>query len=259
MEGGDEVLDSGFSRKDVVRLITQSLHALGYHKSAEQLEAESQIPLLAPAVSEFRRGVLLGQWEHAAAQIPELQLESDEAVCAVRFLILEQKFLELVDDQQFAPALECLRTQLAPLGDHTDKLRRLAGFLLCAHSEDLRARCGWLDASEAMPARIAARHRLLSALQELISLMPRRTGYTVVAIVVYSAGPDRRSGLREPPRQRQRPTDGRRLSAHWHCGPSHPAATPHCCTDSLAEHRSKQSRTRICRWRAVPFVHMRQR
>ncbi|KAG8461351.1 hypothetical protein KFE25_010538 [Diacronema lutheri] len=165
----DEVLASGFARSDVVRLITQSLYALGYHRSAELLEGESHVKLLSADVSEFRRGILDGRWDDAGARIPALGLESPEAACAVQFLILEHKYLELVDEQRFAPALDCLRAQLVPLGANPLKLRTLASFLLCAERRELHERCGWANiGASAGDVRIAARQRLLRALQALI-------------------------------------------------------------------------------------------
>lgn len=165
----NDVLASGFGRSDVVRLITQSLHALGYHRSAELLEGESQIKLLSAEVSAFRQGVLDGSWDEAGSRIAALGLESREAACAVQFLILEQKFLELVDDQRFEPALEVLRAQLVPLGAFPEKLRTLASFLLCAQRDELRERCGWAAIGvDAADVRTAARQRLLHELQALI-------------------------------------------------------------------------------------------
>ncbi|KAJ1640783.1 hypothetical protein T492DRAFT_1138679 [Pavlovales sp. CCMP2436] len=164
-----EVLPSGFGRSDVVRLITQSLRALGYHKSAGLLESESQIELLSGDVRSFRQGVLDGHWDDACSRVAALGLESIEAYRAVQFLILEQKFLELVDDRSFGPALECLRKQLVPLGALPEQLQRLSSLLLCPQRDELYLRCGWAAIGvEEADVRLAARQRLLSELHALI-------------------------------------------------------------------------------------------
>lgn len=178
MMGQDDVLDSGLSRTEVVRLITQSLYSLGYQRSAQLLEDESRIQLLSAEVAKFRRGVLEGRWDEAAGHIPALGLASAEAARAARFLLLEQQYLELVDEQAFEPALALLRDQLVPLSAFSERLPALASCLLCAQAGELRERCGWAAlGAGASEVRAAARHRLLHGLQALLpprALLPER-------------------------------------------------------------------------------------
>ena len=48
----------------------------------------------------------------------------------VRFLIMQQKYLEAVDAGDVATALRCLRKELAPLKVNEPQLRKLAGAVL---------------------------------------------------------------------------------------------------------------------------------
>lgn len=47
----------------------------------------------------------------------------------MRFLILEQKYLECLEDGKILEALKCLRDELAPLKHNTDRLHELSGFV----------------------------------------------------------------------------------------------------------------------------------
>ena len=45
----------------------------------------------------------------------------------MRFLILEQKFLELLEEQSIIEALDCLRKELTPLKYNTERVHILSG------------------------------------------------------------------------------------------------------------------------------------
>ena len=108
-------LAAGFPREDLVRLITQCIHSLGYEGAASTLEKESGIPLLADSVRHFRSGILEGRWDEVETLVDKLELRSEDSRVDVHFLVLRQKFLELVEAQRVDEALRCLRQQLAPL------------------------------------------------------------------------------------------------------------------------------------------------
>ena len=182
---GDELIESGFRRGDVVRLMTQCLHSLGYVGAAQALEHDSGIQLMSEPVSRFRAGILDGAWQRVEELVEELGLPSEASRVNVRFLVYRQKYLELVESQDLAAALQCLRQQLAPL----DKLRpkkpqsqddpspatpsrpdgwaqlaselpELSCYLMCSSAEELYARTGWDGAGG------ASRRVLLESLQQ---------------------------------------------------------------------------------------------
>jgi len=110
-----EVLPSGFLREDLVRLLTQCMQSLGYTKAAAVLEEESGIPLLMDSVASFRSGIIEGRWDDVERLIDGLEIRSEVSRVEVHFLVLRQKFLELVEAQRTDEALRCLRQQLTPL------------------------------------------------------------------------------------------------------------------------------------------------
>jgi hypothetical protein len=86
----------------------------------------------------------------------------------MKFLILEQKYMECLEDGRIIEALKCLRDELAPLKYNTDKLHELSrldivfiymyngikgflklfwffflSFLMCTNSEELKKLSKW--------------------------------------------------------------------------------------------------------------------
>ncbi|KAG0198512.1 hypothetical protein BGX28_008047 [Mortierella sp. GBA30] len=152
----------GFSRHELVRLMVQSLQSLGYQHSAQELEAESGFQLESPAVTRFRESVLKGNWDEVEQLTGELNLDPAHGV-SVKFLIREQKFLELLEARQIKSALVVLRSELTPLNQNMERVHTLTSYMMSSSAEDLRQRAQW-DGSNG-----TSRQKLLSALQKFIS------------------------------------------------------------------------------------------
>ncbi|KAF9913502.1 hypothetical protein BX616_009948, partial [Lobosporangium transversale] len=114
----------GFNRHELVRLMVQSLQSLGYRKSAQELEAESGFQLESPAVTLFRECVLKGAWDELEQLSEQLELDPAHHV-SVKFLIREQKFLELLEARQIKNALIVLRSELTPLNHNMERVHTL--------------------------------------------------------------------------------------------------------------------------------------
>ncbi|KAG0247984.1 hypothetical protein DFQ27_001316, partial [Actinomortierella ambigua] len=153
----------GFNRLEFVRLMVQALHSLGYSDSAVSLEDESGFRLESPAITRFRECVLLGQWGEVEELMRELDLEPSTAAPTIKFLIREQKFLELLEARQIKSALIVLRSELTPLQQNTERVHALTSFMMSSSPEDLRQRANW-DGADGQSRRI-----LLQELQKLIS------------------------------------------------------------------------------------------
>lgn len=82
-------------RQEFIRLIEQALYGLGYAGVARQLEGESGIRHEEPHVVEFRGAVTGGNWEAALRLLEMLGIEGEERLKHAKFLVLEQKFLEV--------------------------------------------------------------------------------------------------------------------------------------------------------------------
>ncbi|OXG46032.1 WD-repeat protein [Cryptococcus neoformans] len=178
-------------REEVVRLVLQGLRDIGYHQSADVLEAESGYQLCDGAATDFQNAILGGRWSDALDLLPELgipvsnpaaeagpssessSVTSDKAGNGVmsgtspgdqaRFLISQQKYLEYLEVGQQKKALSVLRGELARVAKDQNVLHTLSGFMMCLDKEDLYERAGW-DGSRGI-----SRRQLLEHLQEFIS------------------------------------------------------------------------------------------
>eukprot|EP00850_Spirogloea_muscicola_P013079 SM000087S23361 [mRNA] locus=s87:252103:261379:- [translate_table: standard] len=156
--------------QEFVRLLTQALSSLGYHDAATKLEEESGIPLQSKAVTAFRNGILEGRWDSCVQLLAQMGLEEEDHKQA-KFLILQQRFLEHLEDGSTLQALRVLRGSLAPLGINTNQLHLLATCVMCTTPEDLMKTVHWTGSA------VKSRFRLLVDLQALIPpsvLIPER-------------------------------------------------------------------------------------
>jgi hypothetical protein len=142
-----------------IRLLEQALSSLGFGEIAAQLEAASgvssqpkevrtlchlhwatfgccspsceqlQVAYYSLQVVQLQRAVNVGDWADAIRQLCRLGLDGD-ALQQAQFIIHEQAFLEALQRDDSAAALQCLREQLARLGVNPGRLHELAGCLL---------------------------------------------------------------------------------------------------------------------------------
>ncbi|KAF9439113.1 hypothetical protein BGZ76_011351 [Entomortierella beljakovae] len=153
---------SGLDRHELVRLMVQSLRGLGYNKSAQELEVESGFQLESPNVTRFRECVQNGNWELLEQLTEQLNLDAHHEL-SVKFLIREQKFLELLEARQIKNALVVLRSELTPLNQNMERVHTLTSYMMCSTAEDLRERAEW-DGADG-----SSRQNLLASLQKYIS------------------------------------------------------------------------------------------
>ncbi|KEH33653.1 putative transcription factor WD40-like family [Medicago truncatula] len=161
-EGDNEVVGSkGIIKKgEFVRIITKALYSLGYKKTGENLEEESGIPLNSSVVNVFMQQVLDGDWEESVSTLNKIGLEDERIVRAASFLILEQKFFELLDGDKVMDALKTLRTEITELCVDSARIRELSSCLLSPSDQ-----CG---SSGRDFIRAKTRLKLLEELQKLI-------------------------------------------------------------------------------------------
>jgi len=132
-------------RTEYIRLIQESLHRLGYSGIAGKLEQQSGIEMQPDFASRFQRAVSSGDWQAATDLLPRL-VTGAAAEREAKFIILRQKYTEMVDASDQVAALECLRHELAPLCADRRELHQLAVMLLSPRElsagaeEDLTAR-----------------------------------------------------------------------------------------------------------------------
>ncbi|XP_053497278.1 WD repeat-containing protein 26 isoform X1 [Ictalurus furcatus] len=162
------------SEEDVIRLIGQHLHGLGLNQTVDLLMQESGCRLEHPAATKFRNHIMAGEWDKAENDLSELKglMHSPNAIVRMKFLLLQQKYLEYLEDGKVLEALQVLRGELTPLKYNTDRIHVLSGYLMCSHAEDLRAKAEWEGKG------VSSRSKLLDKLQTYlppsVMLPPRR-------------------------------------------------------------------------------------
>ncbi|KAH1072117.1 hypothetical protein J1N35_024445 [Gossypium stocksii] len=127
---GETIGSQGVIRKaEFIKIITRALYSLGYDKSGALLEEESGIPLHSSVVNLFMGQVTDGKWDDSVATLRMIGL-SDEIMKPACFLILEQKFLELLKMEKVAAALDTLRNEIVPLHVNLDRVHKLASCII---------------------------------------------------------------------------------------------------------------------------------
>ncbi|GJJ12550.1 hypothetical protein Clacol_006793 [Clathrus columnatus] len=158
---------SNVNREEFIRLVMQSLRDIGYVESANVLEAESGYRLESNLVATFRESVLDGRWDEAILALDRLEIINEEYRRSAKFLIRQQKYLELLEAQDVNNALLVLRTELAPLNIDPERLH----LLMSASSEEVRRWARWDG------AKGSSRQQLLYNLQRYIpstTMIPSR-------------------------------------------------------------------------------------
>ncbi|KAK5164652.1 uncharacterized protein LTR77_009858 [Saxophila tyrrhenica] len=190
----------GHDREEVTRILLQSLNDLGYHGAAKQLSSDSGFELEIPSVAAFRRAVLEGEWEEAEVLLlgqeeaeggvalgggravsptwrksrlsvgsqngfarHGLPLSDGADTTTLKFLLRQQKYLELLEGRDLNTALNVLRNELTPLKRDVPRLHALSGLLMCQSEDDLRSQAEW-DGSQG-----SSRTHLLSEISRSIS------------------------------------------------------------------------------------------
>ncbi|XP_032876496.1 WD repeat-containing protein 26 isoform X1 [Amblyraja radiata] len=162
------------SDEDVIRLIGQHLHGLGLNQTVDLLMQESGCHLEHSSATKFRNHVMEGEWEKAENDLNELKslVHSPHVIMKMKFLLLQQKYLEYLEDGKVLEALQVLRCELTPLKYNTERIHILSGYLMCSHTDDLRAKAEWEGKGT------VSRSKLLDKLQMYlppsVMLPPRR-------------------------------------------------------------------------------------
>ncbi|CAF2119004.1 unnamed protein product [Brassica napus] len=131
-QGDDETIGSRgvIKKSEFVRIITRALYSLGYGKTGAMLEEESGIPMHQSVVKAFLQQVKEGKWDESVATLHRIGLVDEKAVKAASFLLLEQKFFELLKFEKIADALGTLRNEIVPLCINTKRVHELASALI---------------------------------------------------------------------------------------------------------------------------------
>uniref|UniRef100_A0A672RHU8 WD repeat-containing protein 26 n=1 Tax=Sinocyclocheilus grahami TaxID=75366 RepID=A0A672RHU8_SINGR len=153
------------------------IHMLGTHKLIVSLSLSSQtVDLLMqesgcrlehPSATKFRNHVMEGEWDKVSL------CNEPRVICnRMKFLLLQQKYLEYLEDGKVLEALQVLRGELTPLKYNTDRIHVLSGYLMCSHPEDLKAKAEWEGKGAGSRCRLL--DKLQTYLAPSVMLPPRR-------------------------------------------------------------------------------------
>ncbi|GAV60005.1 WD40 domain-containing protein [Cephalotus follicularis] len=163
-EGNEEVVGSRgvIKRVEFVRIIAEALYSLGYKKSGAHLEEESGIPLHSSILNLFMQQILDGKWDDSVATLHNIALLDEKIVKSASFLILEQKFFELLDKDRIMDALRTLRTEITTLSIDNRKVRELSSCIVSPSP------CVSASPAKKDIMRAKSRSQLLEELQNLL-------------------------------------------------------------------------------------------
>ncbi|XP_037817992.1 WD repeat-containing protein 26 homolog [Lucilia sericata] len=166
----------GKSNEEIIRLIGQYLQDLGLKKSVKTLMNESGCYLEHPSATKFREHVLSGEWSKADADLKELEPLIDNGkpstITEMKFILLEQKYLENLDDNCHLDALHVLRNELTPLQHNISRVHQLSSYMMCSNSQDLHQRTKW--EGKGILSRSLVMERLQTFLPPSVMMAPRR-------------------------------------------------------------------------------------
>ncbi|KIJ35759.1 hypothetical protein M422DRAFT_61256 [Sphaerobolus stellatus SS14] len=134
---------SHIDREEFIRLVIQSLRDVGYTESADVLEAESGYRLESRSVSAFRQAIIQGHWDEAEEAMDRLGAADEDDRQSAKYMISQQKYLELLEAQELNSALTVLRTELAPLSMEPERLQLLSSLLMSTSGEEVRRAAHW--------------------------------------------------------------------------------------------------------------------
>uniref|UniRef100_A0A914WIH5 WD repeat-containing protein 26 n=1 Tax=Plectus sambesii TaxID=2011161 RepID=A0A914WIH5_9BILA len=160
--------------KNVIRLIGQHLKSLGMNAAVQALVDESGCKLESPAAARFRMHVVNGNWDMVLTDLKALKefVVRPQHLKQMKFFVLEQKYLELVEKGDTLEALSVLRAELTPLGYGRERVHELSTFLMVKGGAELRAAAGWAGSS--LEGRQVLLDRLQAFLPPAVMLPPKR-------------------------------------------------------------------------------------
>lgn len=117
-------------RSEFIKVITGALYSLGYDKTGAILEEESGIPMHSSVVNLFMQQVMDGKWDDSVATLRASDLLDEKTMKSASFVILEQKFFELLKKEKMVAALDTLRNEIVPLGINVNTVHELAACMI---------------------------------------------------------------------------------------------------------------------------------
>lgn len=131
-QGDEETIGkTGVIKKsEFIKVITRALYSLGYDKTGAILEEESGIPMHLSVVNLFMQQVMDGKWDDSVATLRAIDLLDEKTMKSASFVILEQKFFELLKKEKMVAALDTLQNEIVPLRINVNNVHELAACMI---------------------------------------------------------------------------------------------------------------------------------
>ncbi|CAF0774903.1 unnamed protein product [Didymodactylos carnosus] len=162
------------SQKEILRLIGQHLQSAGLNKTVETLIQESGCILEHEHASHFRELIMSAKWSESMIALEKLKtyIEEHDGILQMKYLILEQKYFELIEDSQPMEALHCLRHEIQELRIRTERTHELTKYLMFSSPKEMRSSANWSGKG------FVSRQKLMEKLQKFlppdVMLPPKR-------------------------------------------------------------------------------------
>jgi WD40 repeat protein len=151
----DFIGSKGVKRVEFVRIIADALYSLGYEKTGAHLEEESGINLESSELKLFTKQIIEGNWNESIITLYKIELIDEPIIKLVSFIILEQKFLELLYSEKVVDALNTLRTEISPLCINNERVKELSSLIVSSLEDGQKI------------AKVKCRSKLLEELRNL--------------------------------------------------------------------------------------------
>ncbi|KAK3007559.1 hypothetical protein RJ639_014405 [Escallonia herrerae] len=174
--------EKGLIKKhELVKVIIQCLHSLGYRKSAACLESESSISFTSPEFELIKSQILNARWDDCVDSIYRIKELKDETRASALFLVFKQRLLECLSGGDDLSALALLQKQISALQVGKEKVHKLAYGILSLRETGL----GEIKDDDICELRKRLLFELEMILPPPITLPERRLEY-LVELAVYA-------------------------------------------------------------------------
>ncbi|KAL1244329.1 WD repeat-containing protein [Trichinella spiralis] len=149
--------------QELVRIVAQYLRNMGFSETVKVLSLESGCSMENPLATKLREYVFRGHWNRALRTLYDLKvfIEKEEDFVEMQFMLLQQKFLSLVEKGRVLHALKLLRDKMSILKVDRAKLNALSYFVM-ANSADVVKHPDYTGGS------VSARENLMNELQNFL-------------------------------------------------------------------------------------------
>ncbi|KRX84251.1 5'-3' exoribonuclease 1, partial [Trichinella sp. T6] len=149
--------------QELIRIVAQYLRNMGFSETVKVLSLESGCSMENPLATKLREYVFRGHWNRALRTLYDLKvfIEKEEDFVEMQFMLLQQKFLSLVEKGRVLHALKLLRDKMSILKVDRAKLNALSYFVM-ANSADVVKHPDYTGGS------VSARENLMNELQNFL-------------------------------------------------------------------------------------------